>query len=110
MFFPDYSDLESLGRGLLDNEVEGILLDAFTTSYSFNKVWKDRKEFEKVKILDFPFFIGFYLASPLRNDNINNYLQTCTNIRREELVDSKIYKIALNYIQNPDLQVSGFKK
>ena len=107
MFFSEYSDLKSLGKGLLDNEVEGILLDAFTTSYSFNKVWEYGDEFEKVKILDFPFFVGFYLALPFVNENVG--LKTCTVRRTQELVDSKIYKMALDYIQNPNLKVSGFK-
>jgi len=98
-----YEDLEALSVGLYNNEVEGMLLDVFTTSYSFNKGWKEnieREDFEQVRVLDFPFVIGFFLSS-----EHNPYMRTCIKLISLEKYDSNdIYSTVLSYIQGSTVQ------
>ena len=92
--------------GLYNNEVEGMLLDVFTTSYSFNKGWKEnieREDFEQVRVLDFPFVIGFFLSS-----KHNPLMRTCIKLNSLEKYDSNdIYSTVLSYIQGSTVRVSA---
>ena len=93
-----YGDLDALTNALTEDEVEGILLDVYTASYSINQVWNKNsvtKRFDQVKILHFPFFIGFFV----QNFGGNSHLNGCIKSKSLQFADEDIYPIADNYIQ-----------
>lgn len=97
----EYNDLEALSEGLSNNEVEGILLDVFTTNYLSNKHPKYSDTLEQVRILEFPFLIGIYMVH-LSEQGYINWLQLCiSDIKPDEL---EIYPSVLKYIIGSTIQ------
>ena len=93
-----YEDLDALTNAIAKDEVEGILLDVYTASYMINQVWNHNdktKRFEQVKILQYPFSIGFFMRELFRNPSLTG----CIKSKSQQFVDKDIYPIALNYVQ-----------
>lgn len=98
----EYNDLEALSEGLSNNEVEGILLDVFTTHYLSNKHPKYSDTLEQVRILEFPFEIGIYIVH-LSEQGYISLLPHC--IRDAKPDELEIYPIVLKYIIGSTMQV-----
>ena len=103
---PEYGDLEALAGGLAEDEVEGLLLDAFVAAYMLNNDWAtsmNSVQFERVKILDRPFPVGFYSQ---RFVKLPPALQLYIKTQIKEYYDRDIYAIAYDYVR-PRLNVSN---
>lgn len=96
----EYNDLEALSEGLSNSEVDGILLDVFTTNYIANKHPKYSETLEQVRILEFPFLIGIYMVH-LSGDEYF-WLRHCISDLKNEL---EIYPSVLKYIKASTIQV-----
>jgi len=97
-----YNDLEALSAGLSNNEVEGILLDVFTTNYLSNKHPKYSDILEQVRILEFPFSIGIYMVHLLDEGHIP--LHYCIKTESETKIELDIYPAVLKYIRASTIQ------
>ncbi|KAK2560504.1 hypothetical protein P5673_016863 [Acropora cervicornis] len=92
--FLEYRDLEALADGFAEDEVEGLLLDAFVASYMLNNDWATRinsVQFERVKILDRPFPIGLYAP---RFKKLHRELESDLQRGIKNYHDRDIYAIA----------------
>lgn len=78
--------------------MEGVLLDVFTASYIFNK-GDNTDMFEQVRILEFPFHIGFYMV------DYNSCLKRCieTKVERDP---TWIYPYLQKHVKGPTVNVS----
>ena len=85
-------------------EEEGILLDVFTTSYMFNKEDSKADMLEQVRILEFPFFIGFYMVRALVDHS--PFLKLCIEQQSKQKSGRDIYSTLLKYLQGPTVRVS----
>ena len=94
----EYNDLEALSAGLSNSEVEGILLDVFTTTYISNKQPKYSDALEQVRILEYPFEIGIYMVQLLEEGNI--WLHHCIKTESDrKIAELDIYPTVLKYIR-----------
>ncbi|XP_044164317.1 uncharacterized protein LOC122948464 [Acropora millepora] len=94
-----YRDLEALAGGFAEDEVEGLLLDAFVASYMLNNKWPTRinsVQFERVKILDRPFPIGLYAP---RFKKLHPKLEYDLQKGIKKYHDRDIYAIAYEYVR-----------
>ncbi|XP_068738694.1 uncharacterized protein [Montipora capricornis] len=101
-----YRDLDALVAEFAENKVEGMLLDVFTAKYVINNDWRnysDSIRFERVKILDRPFSIGFVF---IPNSTEKSLLETCVKRGSGEYFETDIYTIAYNYVR-PELNDIG---
>ena len=96
----EYNDLEALSEGLSNSEVEGILLDVFTTNYIANKHPNYSETLEQVRILEFPFSIGIYMVHLSGEDYL--WLHHCISDLKIEL---EINPSLLKYIIASTIQV-----
>lgn len=95
-----YRDLEALANGFAEDEVEGLLLDAFVASYMLNNDWATRTnsvQFERVKILDRPFPIGLYAP---RFKKLHWQLESDLERGIKKYHDRDIYAIAYEYVRS----------
>ena len=97
----EYNDLEALSEGLSNSEVEGILLDVFTTNYISNNHPKYSDTLEQVRILDYPFLIGIYMVNLSEEGNI--WLSGC--IPSETSPELKIHPSLSKYISGSTIEV-----
>ena len=98
--FLEYRDLEALADGFAEDEVEGLLLDAFVASYMLNNDWATRinsVQFERVKILDRPFPIGLYAP---RFKKLHRELESDLQRGIKNYHDRDIYAIAYQYVRS----------
>ena len=98
--FLEYRDLEALADGFAEDEVEGLLLDAFVASYMLNNDWATRinsVQFERVKILDRPFPIGLYAP---RFKKLHEKLESDLQRGIKNYHDRDIYAIAYQYVRS----------
>ena len=79
-----------------------MLLDVFSTAYSFNKDVIQPDLFEQVRILEFPFLIGFYMNS----ERSPYALKACVAEGSEQQFNFDIYPTVLKHIQGPTVRVS----
>ena len=104
--FLEYRDLDALVAEFAKDKVEGMLLDVFIAKYVINNDWRnysDSIRFERVKILDRPFSIGFVFIPKIKEEN--SLLETCVKRDSGEYFETDIYTIAYNYVR-PELNVS----
>ncbi|XP_068689018.1 uncharacterized protein [Montipora foliosa] len=91
-----YQDIKDLAEGLAKDEVDGLLLDAFTANYLINNDWQNRRDlrrFERVKILDRLFSIRVFLPLPKED---RRRLEICVRRGSEEYFKTDIaYKYML---------------
>ncbi|XP_068738723.1 uncharacterized protein [Montipora capricornis] len=91
-----YQDIKDLAEGLAKDEVDGLLLDAFTANYLINNDWQNRGDlgrFQKVEILDRPFSIRPFLPLPKED---RRRLEICVRRRSEQYFKTDIaYKYML---------------
>jgi len=97
----EYNDLEALSAGLSNSEVEGILLDVFTTNYISNKQPKYSDALEQVKILEFPFPIGVYMVHLSEG-----WLFHCIKEESNRKIELEIYPTVLKYIRGSTFQAT----
>lgn len=97
----EYNDLEALSAGLSNSEVEGILLDVFTTNYISNKQPKYSDALEQVKILEFPFPVGIYMV----HLSMEGWLSFCIKAESDRKIELEIYPTVLKYIRGSTFQV-----
>ena len=98
--FLEYRDLEALADGFAEDEVEGLLLDAFVASYMLNNDWAssvNSVEFERVKTLDRPFQMGIYAP---RFEKLHGRVKFDLERGIKKYHERDIYAIAYEYVRS----------